>query len=239
MVRRRKVSFVVFGALLALGAGMTGVAQAGSTFFPMGATEFGVKVTSLKERKFDGVIRQQYDFSCGSAALATLLTHYYERPLAETDVFLRMYEVGDQEQIKKVGFSLLDMKTYLQSIGLRSDGFRVDDLDILEKAGVPVIALIDVRGYRHFVVIMGITDDGVLIGDPAAGKTYKSRRQFMETWDKVAFVIRDEGQIARKYFNSSRSWDGLTTPPLSTALNSQTLHSFTTNNMSMFSFDRF
>jgi len=220
-------------------AGSSGSAPAGSTFFPMGGTEFAVSVNSLKERKFEGVIQQQYDFSCGSAALATLLTYFYERPVSERDVFLRMYDVGDREQIKKVGFSLLDMKTYLESIGLRSDGFRVDDLKILKDAGVPVIALINVRDYKHFVVIMGISETGVLIGDPAAGRVLKSHRDFLTSWDNVAFVIREEGATARKYFNQRDYWDGLTAPSASNSFGQQTLHSFTSNSMSLFNFDQF
>ena len=35
--------------------------------------EYSVRVRSLKEAKFRSTVRQQYDFSCGSAALATAM----------------------------------------------------------------------------------------------------------------------------------------------------------------------
>ena len=44
------------------------VGQAGGTF--------SVKVLSLKELRLRAVVLQQYDFSCGSAALATLLSYH-------------------------------------------------------------------------------------------------------------------------------------------------------------------
>ncbi len=34
-------------------------------------------VVSVKEARFTTTQRQQFDFSCGSAAVATLLTHHY------------------------------------------------------------------------------------------------------------------------------------------------------------------
>src|ERR1700710_2401501 len=72
--------------------------------------EYHVHVASMLARKFGTVIRQQYDFSCGSAALATVLHYHYGLPRGETDVFAGMWQDGDQANIRKVGFSLLDMK---------------------------------------------------------------------------------------------------------------------------------
>ena len=39
-----------------------------------GAGNYNISVTSYAERKFKTVYKQQYDFSCGSAALGSLLT---------------------------------------------------------------------------------------------------------------------------------------------------------------------
>ncbi len=36
-----------------------------------------------------------------------------------------MFERGDQAKIRKEGFSMLDMKRYLESLGLRADGFEL------------------------------------------------------------------------------------------------------------------
>ena len=44
-------------------------------------SSYSMSVRSLKEMRlreaFRTTLRQQYDFSCGSAAVATLLTHHY------------------------------------------------------------------------------------------------------------------------------------------------------------------
>ena len=116
---------------------------------------FNVPVASIKESRFRSIIRQQYDYSCGSAALASLLTYHYGIPKTEQEVFKEMWEHGNQEAIARLGFSMYDMKLYLESIGLRSDGFRVP-LDRIAGTRVPAITLINTNGYKHFVVIKAV-----------------------------------------------------------------------------------
>ena len=157
---------------------------------------FSIPVTSLKDLRFRDTVRQKFDFSCGSAALATLLTHHYNHPVSEQQVFAEMYERGDKEKIQREGFSLLDMKTYLAARGFEADGYKAD-LEKLETARVPAIALIRERGYHHFVVVKGLLNGRVLIGDPAVGTRAMSREQFERLWvNGVLFVIRSEAERA-------------------------------------------
>lgn len=175
-----------------LGA-LAGAAQAQVTFGD-GVT---VPVASLREVPFKTVVRQKYDYSCGSAALATLLSHHYGRPVNEASVFQAMYAAGDKAAIQKLGFSLFDMQTYLKTLGLQSDGYKTS-LDKLQKARAPAIAVLHQGSYSHFVVIKGVSDDRVLIGDPSRGlKTY-ARSEFEQMWDGVLFVIKGpEGAFNR------------------------------------------
>ncbi len=168
-----------------------------------GAFPVNVSVMSLKEKKFDSIVKQNYDFSCGSAALATLLTYHYDTPMTEEVLFDKMWAAGDKNKIRREGFSLLDMKKYLQSIGMRSDGFRVP-LDKLRQVGVPTITLITTRGYTHFVVLRGITDTHVVVGDPALGSRMVTREQFEKEWSGIAFAIHNKARLARSQFNLKR-----------------------------------
>jgi hypothetical protein len=88
-------------------------AEDGITVPGGGGGDFTVPVKTLRDMRFINVIRQRMDFSCGSAALATLLTYYYETPVDEYTVLYDMYEHGDKDKIHKEGFSLLDMIAYL------------------------------------------------------------------------------------------------------------------------------
>lgn len=216
-------------ALLALAIGLPLPGTAGQVGIHSAAGgQFQVRVTSLKEARFKTVLRQQYDFSCGSAALASLLSFHYDRPTTEEDVFAAMYRLGDKERIHRTGFSLLDMKTYLEAQGLRADGFRVS-LDKLEAAKVPAITLINTNGYKHFVLVKGVLGDEVIVGDPAAGVRIYKRDAFVSMWEGIAFIIRDEPELARRHFNSPRDWAVRVKAPVGTALTRQSLASFNVN----------
>jgi predicted double-glycine peptidase len=167
---------------------------------------YGLKLTSFAERKFSTVIRQQYDYSCGSAALATLLRYHYRLPVDEAKVFKAMFDVGDKASIEKLGFSLLDMKKYLASIGYQADGYRLG-LDELAKVGIPAIALIQIGTYKHFVVIKGVVGDHVLVGDSALGLRVLSADAFREAWNGIAFIVHETPNgVASPLFNSADEW---------------------------------
>lgn len=194
----------------------------------MGGGSYRVPVESFKEARFRDVIRQERDFSCGSASLATLLNFHYNRPVSEHSVLKAMFETGDKEKIQKQGFSLLDMKKYLASIGIASDGYKTN-LDKLAEVGIPAIVLINSRGYMHFVVVKGVTKDKILLGDPALGRRTMSRAEFEKNWNGILFVIRDDVSLAKQTFNQSKSWKLHEKAPLSIALNNQSLASFTSS----------
>jgi predicted double-glycine peptidase len=202
-------------------------AQAGLVVLP-GLSDSGtyVQVTSQKESLFKTTVHQRYDFSCGSAALATLLTYHYATDVTEQDVFSWMFEKGNQEKIRREGFSLLDMKNYLEARGFRADGFYVS-LDKLAAVGVPAIVLINLTGYRHFVVVKGVTDKRVLVGDPATGIKVIDRADFEKMWNGLVFIIRNKITLADNNFNRLEEWKYKARAPLGRALQPNDLASVT------------
>ncbi len=170
-----------------------------------GGGSYNIKTTSFRDYRFREVITQQRDFSCGSAALATLLTYHYNRPVSESVALKTMYDVGDKEKIEKEGFSLLDMKVYLQTLGLKAEGFRAP-LDKLNEVGIPAIALINNKGYLHFVLVRGVTEDKVLYADPAQGMKTLDRDKFEAMWNKILFVILNDIPTGRAHYNLAKYW---------------------------------
>jgi len=162
-------------------------------------------VTSMKARPFKTVVMQQYDFSCGAAVVATVLTHHYGQKVPEDEVFTSMYENGDQAVIQNEGFSFLDMKAYFTRVGMKADGFELT-LDEIEDLGVPVIALINLEGYFHFVVVKGIKGERVLIGDPAFGTMVMDREKFESIRQGIVLVVRSKAKVGRKHFNQVAEW---------------------------------
>ena len=186
---------------------------------------YALEVTSLKEARFKATTRQQYDFSCGSAAVATLLTHHYDHPVTEQSVFEEMFANGDKKKIRSEGFSLLDMKTYLNARQFQADGFQLPLTKLLQSR-LPAIVLISDKGYRHFVVIKGMSDGRILMGDPSTGTRAVSRIAFDAIWaNKVLFVIHNEQ--ARAKFNTLADWQVAPRSPLATGINLDSLGSIT------------
>ncbi|HEY8683047.1 MAG TPA: C39 family peptidase [Rhodanobacter sp.] len=177
---------------------------------------YNLHMTSLKEARFRNTIRQKYDFSCGSAAVATLLTYQYGYPVNEQVAFEQMYAHGNQRKINREGFSLLDIKRFLESNGFEADGFQVP-LEKLRQENIPAIVLIDEKGYHHFVVIKGLRDGRVLIGDPARGTRSIPIAQFDAAWkNQLVFVIHNRRSLA--VFNSRDDWRAAPVAPLGLAI---------------------
>jgi hypothetical protein len=153
-----------------------------------GAPTLSARPISWKAMKFEDLVRQQTDFSCGAAVIATIFNGAYGHQTTERQVLVNMLKVADPDTVRQKGFSLLDMKTYTQSVGMNAEGYRID-YPALAQLNIPVIVLIDVRGYKHFVVVRKIFGDRIAIGDPALGNRTMSRAQFEQAWNNIAFVV--------------------------------------------------
>ncbi|MCX8474810.1 MAG: C39 family peptidase [Sphingomonas sp.] len=191
-------------AMLLGGCGPAFVDTPGRTL-PLTAGDVAVPVKSMAERRFLTVVRQRYDFSCGSAALATLLRFHYGDDASEQSVFMGMWQNGDRAQISRLGFSLLDMKRYLNAHRIRAEGYVVT-LDEVARTRVPGIALIDVRGYRHFVVVKGVEGGQVLVGDPSLGIRLIDVKTFGSMWNGILFALVDAVEDGKRSFGRESEW---------------------------------
>ncbi|MDY0362522.1 MAG: C39 family peptidase [Desulforegulaceae bacterium] len=148
-------------------------------------------VEPFSQEKFRNIINQEHDFSCGSAALATLLNFYLNEKLGEKQVIRGLMEFGDKEQIKQLrAFSLWDMQQFLEAIGYKSGGYKATMEDLENKEYWPCIIPINVYNYKHFVVLKGIYKDHVFVADPFIGNSSYSMDKFKKIWDdSVMFIV--------------------------------------------------
>jgi uncharacterized protein len=223
---------------LPLLGGMASAGAGAADIGAFGSARFTVPLVSMREARFQRTLHQQYDFSCGSAAVATLLTHHYADPVTEEFVFEQMYKQGDQQKIRKEGFSLLDIKRFLASRGFLADGFQLP-LDKLAEAGFPAIVLVAEKGYRHFVVVKGLNQSRVLIGDPSGGTRAMPRAGFEAIWQgRLLFVIHgratpsapgQEADVAMQAarFNDADDWRAAPQAPLGLAISRSGLDQLT------------
>jgi uncharacterized protein len=209
---RPPIRAAVCGIAVLAAAGLR--AEAGSLYIDtgVGGGAMSFKVESFQEQKYRNTIAQEHDFSCGSAALATLLSYNYDMPVSEADVFKDMIINGNKKIISESGFSLLDIKNYLARHGLESNGFRAP-LTKLEEVRLPAIVLLNVRGYHHFVVLEGIQNGRVLLADPANGMRSEPIGVFESQWSGIFFLILNKVDQGQKTFNSDQKWAAAPGPP--------------------------
>ncbi len=150
------------------------------------------QIISIRERRYLNLVPQRTDFSCGAAALATILKYAYDQDVTEQKVLLDLFKISDPQLVRRKGFSLLDIKRYVQSLGMRGRGYQMS-LEKLEQIKVPTIVLLDLKGYKHFVVLKKVIDNKVYIADSTLGNTIYDLNDFAGMWNGVVFAIIGSG----------------------------------------------
>lgn len=145
-------------------------------------------VKNWQAQRFNDLMAQQTDYSCGAAALATLLRYVYGKPLDEITVINAMLRDADLNLVRTQGFSMLDMKRYVESMGLNARGVQLT-LPMLRNLRAPVITLIDTRGYSHFILVKRVIDGQVLIADPALGNRVMPADEFQKSWNGISLAV--------------------------------------------------
>jgi uncharacterized protein len=147
-------------------------------------------VTSLVEMRQENVVIQQWDLSCGAAALATILTYQHGLPVPEKTIAEAMLRRTDPLRVQvSGGFSLLDLKRFVDGLGYEGTGYGELTLENLTEFG-PIIVPINTRGYNHFVVFRGVQDGRVVLADPAFGNWTMTVERFERVWQgNLGFIV--------------------------------------------------
>ena len=163
-------------------------------------------VASLAEIRERNVVVQEWDLSCGAAALATILNYQHGDPVSEREVATRLMsraEYLENPMLVRVrqGFSLLDLKRFVDARGYNGVGLGQLTFEHLVTRN-PLIVPINTYGYQHFVVFRGTLGNRVLLADPAFGNRTMLRSAFEDAWidfgdvGHVGFVVqRKDGLI--------------------------------------------
>ncbi len=132
-------------------------------------------VRHWKSLRDDKVVKQDKDFSCGAAALATLLNGFYGQSLTE-DVLLKALDKGDNSA------SFEDMVKAMPQFGFRAVGYATN-YEQLSKLKRPVVVYLKHEKNDHFSVIRGIDANSVWLADSSLGNRRYSKDQFLAMWD--------------------------------------------------------
>lgn len=171
-----------------------------------GAAQAQPPVRSMLEMRRERVVVQEYDLSCGAAALATLLIYQHGEQVAEKEIaraLIKRKEYIDNPDLVRIrqGFSLLDLKRYVETRGYEGVGYGKLSMKDLPKHA-PILTPMNFKGYNHFVVVTGVRDGTVFFADPAFGNRTISVDAFERAWiehpkmGRVGFVVNRRDGLA-------------------------------------------
>ena len=146
--------------------------------------------SSMKDLRDQNLVRQRFDYSCGAAALATIIRYGLGEEITEREVLDELFDVLSEEErtvVRETGFSLLHLQRVAQARGFNAQGFRLEPEQLAMLAG-PVIVFIEPRGYQHFAVLRGVRGDRAYLADPSRGNIRMPVYKFLESW------VQDDGQ---------------------------------------------
>jgi uncharacterized protein len=148
-------------------------------------------VTSWIELKRRNVVMQKYDYSCGAAALATILRYYWQDDVTEKQILEAMLKVLTVDEVKdriKNGMSITDLRRasvelgYLSSIGTMT-------FEQLSQSKIPLLLPLKLKSFDHFVVYRGVFNGRVYLADPVRGNVRPTIPEFCGQWQKGAILV--------------------------------------------------
>jgi len=144
-----------------------------------------VPIRTWKTMRDERVVKQDLDYSCGAASLATVMQEFYGLEVSEDDILQRMEDDG--------AASFQDLSDVAWEYEFNARGLALD-FEQLKTLKIPVIAYLRHQGDDHFSVIRGIDSDGLVwLGDPSWGNRKFSTEQFKAMWQ-----TRDDANLKGK-----------------------------------------
>lgn len=171
-----------------------------SVIFIFADDESIFKVVSFAKIKTSETVLQNYEESCGAAALATLMGLFGVQK-SEKDIL--------DKTAKTDMLSFAELSNTAKEFGFKSEGYKIDK-SVFEKLTFPVIAKIErEKNYPHFVVVINQKGDFVSVLDPNFGQYFISKNEFYELWEKskkgYILIAVPKGGIANMTFDTKIS----------------------------------
>lgn len=152
-------------------------------------TSIRIPIQSWKTLRDVRIVKQDLDYSCSAASLATLLNEFYGQSVTE-EALLKAMDKGDLRA------SFEDMQKALPQFGFKAQGFAAS-YDQLMRLKAPVVVYLKHRKDDHFSVLRGIDENTVWLADPSLGNRTYSKTQFLEMWQTRG--DKDNSELAGKF----------------------------------------
>ena len=127
------------------------------------------------------IVLQEGNKDCGAASLLSIIRYY------GGDISIE--RLIDMTNTTKEGTNFYNISLAASSLGLESRAYKVDDIEKIKNIPTPYIVQLKNKNYTHFVVVYKISNDKVLVMDPAIGKSTKDLFDFNEIWTGYLMIF--------------------------------------------------
>jgi uncharacterized protein len=140
--------------------------------------------------RYEYINKQVVDTSCGYSSVASLLSLYWPFE-ADEQTLLHTYAKRDDDT-DSYSISLLEIERIILDHGLYCRSYRMDFDQLLEAHPfLPYLAHYD-KPDSHYVCILGINRDFVIVGDPSSGVEIVDKRSFTSCWSGVVTLVASD-----------------------------------------------
>lgn len=200
-VRERPCRFLAL--LLAVGTGGVTVWACGSIVAEAAAPR------TLLDVRYEGVVRQSDWFTCGPAAVATLLRYYFGLDVTEGDALAEALAITAELGLDVGnGISALALVRTLERFGVPALGYRVTVealADYFRRGGLPVIVHLTAPE-PHYAVAVGMAGEFMLLADPSWGRRVERWADFSakKGFSGVVLVPLPSGALHARVMEAQR-----------------------------------
>jgi predicted double-glycine peptidase len=132
------------------------------------------------------VVKQSVDFSCGAAALATLINRFGVAEVGERELLDLLLDQHSRLALppewRETGMSFATLAAIAEHYGLAAVGIELSASD-LAQLRTPALAYLPHSDPPHFTVVTGITArHGVELADPSWGRRRLRSERFNALW---------------------------------------------------------
>jgi len=158
------------------------------------------------------LVSQKFDYSCGSASLATIFKYFYNKNISESDILETI--LADNKELKEkngnILFSFLDLANVAIKNKFKTFSLELD-FSTLKKLKIPAILYIIIRKEAHFTVFRAIDNNYIYLADPSFGNIKISLEKFKEMFKtnknkgKLLLIIpKDKIALNYEFMNIER-----------------------------------
>ncbi len=135
------------------------------------------------------IVRQQDLKDCGVCSLLSIIKYY--------GGYIPLEKLRQDTHTSLEGTTAYHLVKTARNYGFDAFGMKLETIEELDTNLLPIIAHVEINNYNHFLVIYKITENDIIVMDPAKGKTKISKNDFDSIWSKNIITLYPKHQLPK------------------------------------------